>query len=277
MSFLVVDNKRRDLDHFTEMLGRVRPEVRVFSIPSAEEALGLSSLSFDAVFTDVELEDGKMNGLELAARLKTIHKDTHIIFVTKSRKYFQEAFSVHADAYMLKKVSEEDLRRELDYLLYYYPAPLKLSGKVYVQTFGGFDVFLDGKMIDFPRSKAKELLALLVDRRGAAVTAHEACAVLFGDKPYGKASNGYYHVLVNSLARTLEEARINDVLVRTRNFLAVNPGGFECDAYLYMMGDPSAIKKYRGDYLNCYSWSEYSANSLNASTEICVLDTDGTA
>lgn len=268
MSFLVVDNKRHDLDAFTEVLRRVRPDVRVFSIPSAEEALGLSSLSFDAVFSDVELEDGKMNGLELAVRLKAIHKDTHVIFVTKSRKYFQEAFSVHADAYMLKKVSEEDLRRELNYLLYYYPAPLRLSGKVYVQTFGGFNVFLDGKMIDFPRSKAKELLALLVDRRGAAVTAREACAVLFGDKPYDKTSNGYYHVLVHSLTETLEDVGMNNILVRTRDYLAVNPDNFECDAYLYMKGDPSAIRRYRGDYLNCYSWSEFSANSLNTSTEV---------
>lgn len=263
MSFLVVDNKRRDLDAFTEVLRRVRPEVRVFSIPSAEEALGLSSLSFDAVFSDIELEDGKMNGLELAVRLKTIHRNTHVIFVTKSKKYLQEAFSVHADAYMLKKVSEEDLRRELNYLLYYYPAPLKLSGKVYVQTFGGFSVFLDGKMIDFPRRKAKELLALLVDRRGIAVTASEACAVLFGDKSYGKTSNGYYHVLVHSLIETLEKAGMDNILVRTRNHLAVNPENFECDAYLYMMGDPSAIRRYRGDYLNCYSWSEFSASSFN--------------
>lgn len=267
MSFLVVDNKRRDLDAFAELLKVVRPEVRVFSIPSAEEALELSSLSFDVAFIEVELEAGKMNGIELAARLKAIHKDTHVIFITKSRKYFQEAFSVHAGAYLLKKVSEEDIRRELDYLLYYYPAQLKLNGKVYVQTFGGFSVFLDGKMIDFPRSKAKELLALLVDRRGLAVTAREACAVLFEDKPYGKISNAYYHVIVNSLSRTLEDAGIKNVLVRTKNHLAVNPDSFECDAYLYMRGDPSAVRRYRGDYLTCYSWSEFSLDALNTSSE----------
>ena len=123
-------------------------------------------------------------------------------------------------------------------------------------------------MIDFPRRKAKELLALLIDRRGAAVTAPEACAVLFGDKPYGKTINGYYHVLVHSLTETLENARMDNILVRTRDYLAVNPDNFECDAYLYIMGDPSAIRKYRGDYLNCYSWSElgFPSSSNNTST-----------
>ena len=271
MSFLVVDNKHHELDSLTALLRKVMPEVRVFSIPSAEEALELSSLSFDAVFSDIELEEEKMNGLELAARLKAIHKDTHVIFVTKSRKYLQEAFSVHADSYLLKKVSEEDIRRELNYLLYYYPAPLKLSGKVYVQTFGGFDVFLDGKLIDFPRSRAKELLALLVDRRGGAITAREACATLFEDKPYDRTSNGYYHVLVNSLTQTLEDAGITNILVRTKNHLAVNPDSFECDAYLYMRRDPSAIRRYRGDYLNCYSWSEFSANVPKVTSEGVVV------
>ena len=259
MSFLVVDNKRLELDYLTALLRKIRPEVRIFSVLAAEEVLDLSFSDFDVAFIDVELEDGKMNGLELAVRLKSIHKDTHIIFVTKSKKYFREAFSVHADAYLLKKVSENDVRRELDYLSNYYPAPLKFSGKIYVQTFGGFSVFLDGKVIDFERSKAKELLAILIDHRGTAVTAREACAYLFEDKPYNKSCNGYYHVIVTSLTKTLKKNGIEKMLVRSKTHIAVNPYTFECDAYRFLRGDPYAVKQYRGDYLSCYSWSEVSA------------------
>ena len=264
MSFLVVDNKRLELDALTELLRKIEPEVRVISVPSAEEALELSRLDFDVAFIDAELEPGKMNGIELAARLKYIHKYMHIIITTKSRKYYRDAFRVHADAYLLKKVKEEDLRRELNYLAYYYPSPLKTSGKVYVQTFGGVSVFLDGKMIDFRRNRAKELLALLVDRRGAAVTAREACAVIFENKPYTEAQNGYYHVLVNSLTTTLESAGITNILVRRKNYIAVNPNNFECDAYRFLRGDPSAARLYRGDYLSCYSWSEFSSKVFDA-------------
>ncbi len=38
---------------------------------------------------------------------------------------------------------------------------------VTVRTFGEFDVFIDGKLVSFPRAKAKELLAYLVDKHGA--------------------------------------------------------------------------------------------------------------
>jgi len=265
LSFLVVDNKRLELDYLTAILRKIRPDVRIFSIPAAEEVLDLPFSDFDAAFIDFELESGKMSGLELAVRLKSVHKDIHIIFVTRSRKYFREAFSVHADAYLLKKVSEDDIRRELDYLSIYYPAPLKFSGKIYVQTFGGFNVFLDGKLIDFERSRAKELLAVLVDHRGASVTAREACAYLFEDKPYNKSCNGYYHVIVTSLARTLEKAGIEKILVKSKTHIAIDPNAFECDAYRYLRGDPYAVKQYRGDYLNCYSWSEISAFSYKRS------------
>ena len=42
MSFLVVDNKRLELDSLTAILKTVRPEVRFFSIPSAEDVLNMS-------------------------------------------------------------------------------------------------------------------------------------------------------------------------------------------------------------------------------------------
>ena len=37
---------------------------------------------------------------------------------------------------------------------------------IFIRTFGYFDVFVDGVPILFRSEKAKELLALLVDRRG---------------------------------------------------------------------------------------------------------------
>ena len=255
--FLVVDDNRLDLDYLTSILQYIRPEVRVFSIPEVEDVLEMSSLRFDAAFIEPEREaEDKMSGIELAARLRHIHKDTHIIFVTKSRKYWREAFRVHADAYLLKKVTVEDVLREINYISFFYPAPLRITGKVFIQTFGGFSVFIDGKSIDFERKKAKELLAVLVHKRGVEVTAREACAYLFGGKRYSEAQNRYYHVLVHSLVKTLEHFGIERILIRTKNYLAVNINNFECDSYLYLKGDPQAIQQYHGDYLICYDWTD---------------------
>ena len=39
---------------------------------------------------------------------------------------------------------------------------------IFIKTFGGFDVFVDGKQVHFSSEKAKEMLAVLVDKRGIA-------------------------------------------------------------------------------------------------------------
>ena len=38
---------------------------------------------------------------------------------------------------------------------------------IFIKTFGGFDVFVDGKQVHFSSEKAKEMLAVLVDKRGS--------------------------------------------------------------------------------------------------------------
>lgn len=46
---------------------------------------------------------------------------------------------------------------------------------IFIKTFGGFDVFVDGKQVHFSSEKAKEMLAVLVDKRvreGAAYPYH---------------------------------------------------------------------------------------------------------
>ena len=50
--------------------------------------------------------------------------------------------------------------------------------KVYIKTFGGFDLYYRGKEIDFSNAKAKELLAVLVDQGGREVSLHEMAQIL---------------------------------------------------------------------------------------------------
>ena len=52
--------------------------------------------------------------------------------------------------------------------------------KVYIKTFGGFDLYYRGKEIDFSNAKAKELLAVLVDQGGREISLHEMAQILSG-------------------------------------------------------------------------------------------------
>ena len=59
--------------------------------------------------------------------------------------------------------------------------PSARDSRIFVRTFGYFDVFVEEKPIAFRNEKSKELFALLVDRKGGFVT--PAIGFLWEDEP----------------------------------------------------------------------------------------------
>ena len=60
-----------------------------------------------------------------------------------------------------------------------FKQPMK-KNKVRFQTFGNFEVFIDGQPVKFKYNMTKEMLAYLVDRNRALCTNNEIMAVLWG-------------------------------------------------------------------------------------------------
>lgn len=251
MRFLAVDDEPLMLDTLVSALRGARPEAEVLPFRWPEDALeAAKEQPADAAFLDIQM--GGMTGLQLAVELKKIKPDIHIIFVTGYSQYAVDAFALHATGYLLKPVEQADVERELTFL--YGPSASK--SRIRVQTFGGFELFVDGQPVRFERSKAKELLAYLVDRRGSSVTSGEAYAALFedaGDTPAGKS---YFRTIVHELARALKKAGAEEILRKGWNSYAVAPEAFECDFYRFLEGDPVAVNQYQNDYLPTYSWAE---------------------
>lgn len=75
--------------------------------------------------------------------------------------------------------------------------------RVRMQTFGNFEVYVDGKPLEFKYSRTKEMLAYLVDRQGALCTMAEIQAVLFEDE---MGHESYIKSLRRDLQVTLDEA-----------------------------------------------------------------------
>lgn len=259
MKFLVVDDEPLVLQDLEDTLKKVRPESAVYGFTSAKDALSFTEKNlFDAAFLDIEL--GYTSGIVLAKQLKKMQPGIHIIFVTSYERYAVDAFAIHATGYLLKPAESEALERELTFLY----GESGRTKKVFIQTFGGFEVFVDGKSVLFKRTKAKELLAYLVDRKGCGVTTKEACAILFEDTPYDQAQKNYFQTIVAELKNTLKQAGVQNILQKSRNNLAINPDAFDCDYYRFMQGDVAAINQYRGDYLLNYSWAEFSVGGLES-------------
>lgn len=251
MRFLVVDDEKIMMERLREVLQKVRPEAEILSFMWPDDALEAASRqTMDIAFLDIEM--GGMTGLELAARLKKNNPDMHIIFVTGYQEYAVDAFAIHATGYLLKPVNEAALERELTFIY----GKKEKENRIRVQTFGGFDVFVDGKPVKFERSKSKELLAYLIDHRGTAVTTGEAYAALFEDAENTSSKKSYFRTIVHGMKQALKKVGAEEILLISFNSFAVAPECMDCDYYRFLEGEPIAVNQYRNDYMPAYSWAE---------------------
>lgn len=259
MHVIAVDDEPLALSSLARTLREAVPSCTLdeFSLP--EEAVEHACAhEVDVALLDIEMPG--MTGIECARRLKSVRPDVKIVFVTSYDHYALEAFSVHATGYLLKPVACGDLLRELTFA--YGCGIERPEALLRVQTFGGFEAWAHGRRLVFKRAKSKELLALLVDKHGAGVSAREASAVLWEDEPYTQTRRSYYQTVVAGLRKTLQAAGASDVLVKSWNSLAVDVDRIDCDSYRFAQGDPIAVNGYRGDYLPAYSWAEFSVGLL---------------
>ena len=236
------------------------PECQVFSCVSAKEALEIAGKELlHVAFLDIELGMNSVSGITLAKRLKDIQPHLHIIFVTAFSQYAVDAFAIHATGYLLKPVQKEHLKRELTFL---YGEETGEEKRVRVQTFGNFEVWVDGELLNFGRQKSKELFAYLVDRKGACVTTREACAVLFEDSSYDRTKKSYFQTIVADMRNTFKRLGLEDVIWKSYNSLAVKTEKIDCDYYRFLAGDAKVINQYNGEFMMNYSWAEFSIAGL---------------
>ena len=72
---------------------------------------------------------------------------------------------------------------------------------IFIKTFDGFDVYVNGKMLYFPSSKAKEMLAIMVEKRGSSVSLSQMTYLLYENIEERTAKNNlrvvYYRLRMN--------------------------------------------------------------------------------
>lgn len=263
MNILAVDDEPLMLWQLTENLKRIFeiPEYQVSGFDEVDDVMEWLEKQEEGTlayaFLDIKLRG--MSGIELAKDIRERSPETKVIFCTAYSDYAMEAFAVHAVGYLLKPISEGDIRdvlRQLDQIL---TRPSKKAGVlVRVQTFGEFEVFVDEKPLVWEREKARELLAYLVDKRGAAVTTAEISLVLWEDDSKIRS----VQTIISSLRKTLKKAGVADILIKSRNRTAVDVSRINCDLYNFIDGDVAAVNAYRGEYMSSYSWAEFTNGHL---------------
>lgn len=133
---------------------------------------------------------------------------------------------------------------------------------VSIRTFGYFDVFVGDKPIAFRNKKAKELFALLVDRKGGYVTSEEAIGFLWEDEPSDTVTLARYRKVALRLKNTLEEYGISDVVESVHGKRRIVMEKVQCDLYNYLSGKEEYAQLFKGSYLTNYSWGETTLGEL---------------
>lgn len=253
MNIIAVDDERLVLEDLKDICLKIDSVEKFNSFSNPADALEYAALNkeIDAAFLDIEMP--VMTGLELAQRLNRLVPDIKIIFVTGFKEYAFEAFGVNAIGYVLKPFSSDMIRKELEKVI---PEASRLKSKTSVKTFGYFDVFVEEKPVYFSSSKAKELLALLVDRRGGSVSTENAISALWPDRNYDDTVQSLFRKVLKSLRTALSDAGISDMLIDVRNQRSVDTSKFECDYYKLLSSETKEISTYQGEYMTGYAWAE---------------------
>ena len=257
MLIYAIDDEPRLLRALHKAIVKAEPQAEVMDFSLAVEAVRAIEAGGpcpDIVFSDIRMP--QMDGLALAARLKTLAPRAKVVFVTGYEEYSLDAYRLHASGYVTKPVEVARVREEIENAM---PdraaAPTPRAKRIEIKTFGNFEILVDGETLSFRRAKSKELLAYLVDQQGQGVSRSEIHTALWEEGDYDLSRQKYLDVIIRSLRDTLAAYGVEDILELKSGFLRVRPERLDCDLYSFLKGDPAAVNAYRGRYMNNYSWA----------------------
>jgi two-component SAPR family response regulator len=234
---------------------------------NSEDALEYAKTNrVDTAFLDIEMSG--MNGLFLAKQLKDLYGRTNIVFVTGHSQYAVDAFALRAKGYIMKPFTAKAVREAIEHLqdTVSHTDNMKTLAptsekRLHVKTFGNFEIFVDGNKLKFDRTKTKELFAYLISRKGAGCNNNEIAAILWENKEDSNSLQTMFRQLVVDLTQRLEEAGMQEVLIKERGSLAIAVEKISCDFYDFC--DGINVNDYMGEFMNQYSWAEFTNTYLD--------------
>lgn len=260
MRIIAVDDEFLALEEFEDTCRDLGIEDEIVKFNNPLDALSyVAQNKVDIAFLDIEMP--VIKGIELAKRIKVLSPNVRVIFTTGYSDYALEAFGVDAVDYVLKPYEPQTIKKAYDKALLIKDAVSE--NHILIKTFGYFDVFVEGKSVNFSSAKSKELLALLVDRNGGVVSTEQAISVLWEGRAYDETVQSLFRKVLRSLRVTLEEVGISEILVDNRNQRSIDKTKFSCDYYELLENGKSDKIKYFGKYMDQYAWAQSTKKQID--------------
>lgn len=248
MIAIAVDDEYPMLQALAEAV-EVSPDIRqLYTFHSCSSALiWLESNAADVAFLDISMRG--MGGLALAEKIGQLQPSCKIVFCTGYEQYALDAIHLRCSGYLIKPITAQAVQKELDHIKKQPMTAKKLT----VKCFGSFEVLHNGQSLTFKRTKAKELLAVLIDRNGAGMTGKQICAVLWPEDSDDIKNMDYFRHLMQDLRNTLDAVGAGSVLCQEGYQYRIDPSQISCDYHSYLQyGSPA----FYGEYMTQYSWAE---------------------
>ena len=120
---IMVDDRKIILTGGLPVLEEVMPDAAITGFTRPSEAIEYARAHRVALaFLDIEM--GKMNGFELCHTLLEINPRTNVVYLTAYSDYAIDAWSTGASGFILKPITADDVRFQLENLRY----PFSLGG-----------------------------------------------------------------------------------------------------------------------------------------------------
>lgn len=255
---IMVDDEMGNLNRFSHACQDMEIDL-VGAFDNALTALRYAvSHPIDFALLDVRMPE--MDGITLGRQLRAINPDIILIYLTGYEQYIKEAIlDLKADYYVMKPYQMQDMAEVVKRAKYLSG---RLKKRVEIRTFGEFDVFVNGTLVEFTNQKAKELLAVCVDRCGGEVAMKRAIDLLWEDRDYDEKVKGLYRKAVSYLNRLFQHYSIEEVFVNVRGSCHVNRYAVLCDYYEVLDGKNISETLFDGRYMSNYSWGEETCGKL---------------
>lgn len=235
---IAIDDELHALERLSRLLMN-HSEVQLQGLfETAEDALSfIEENPVDVVFLDIEMP-GK-NGLLLAEDILDRNDQINIVFVTAYQEYALQAFELHAMDYLVKPLTEVRLEKTLRHLTRERQNPIRPE-KAKIRCFSQFTLSYNKEIIRWNNSKAKELLAFLVHKRGVPVDWEKIADALWPDFSPPKAQTNF-HATNYLLRKALARSGLSQIYENGRGNYRIRPEQVDCDYYefLQVMEDKS--------------------------------------
>ena len=252
MRAIIVDDECLMIRKFVRLTADIEDLNIVGKFEEAEKAIKyVSENPVEAAFLDIEMP--KINGIELARKLRELKNNILIVFITAHDAYIRDANEINEDHYIIKPYTKETLENVMGKLRL---LSVRLHKEIYIQTFGRFLVRKNGLPVCLT-GKAKEILALIVTKRGKEISNEEIYSTIWEGRPYNNVYMSVYYNALRRLRQALHAAGIEDLLVSTPRGQTVNTDLFDCDYYAWKDKNLDPRVLFEGEFMSEYSWGEY--------------------